>query len=120
MGAIPGGALLGGTSAFGRRGGIFGTVFAAALLSVGLAYAQADDRTWSAAGIATVAILVGLCVTRLVERFGRPAPPRLSDDDDWSSRVHSLAPAGRSWQPAPTPAGGLWASDDPWGVTTPR
>ena len=115
-----GGALLGGTSAFGRRGGIFGTVFAAALLSVGLAYAQADDRSWSAAGIATVAILVGLCVTRLVERFGRPAPPRLSDDDDWSSRAHSLAPAGRSWQPAPTPAGGLWASDDPWGVTTPR
>ncbi len=115
-----GGALLGGTSAFGRRGGIFGTVFAAALLSVGLAYAQAADRTWSAAGIATVAILVGLCVTRLVERFGRPAPARLSGDDDWSSRVHSLAPAGRSWQPAPTPAGGLWASDDPWGVTTPR
>jgi ribose/xylose/arabinose/galactoside ABC-type transport system permease subunit len=115
-----GGALLGGTSAFGRRGGIFGTVFAVALLSVGLAYAQAAHRPWSAAGIATVAILVGLCVTRLVERFGRPTPPRLSDDDDWSPRVHSLAPAGRSWQPAPTPAGGLWASDDPWGVATPR
>ena len=115
-----GGALLGGTSAFGRRGGIFGTVFAVALLSVGLAYAQAADRTWSAAGIATAAVMVGLCVTRLVERFGRPAPARLYDDDNWSPRMHSLAPAGRSWQPAPTPAGGLWASDDPWGVTTPR
>ncbi len=115
-----GGALLGGTSAFGRRGGIFGTVFAVALLSVGLAYAQAADRTWSVAGVATVAILVGLCVTRLVERFGRPAPARPTDDDDWSPRVHSLGPAGRSWQPAPTPAGGLWASDDPWGVSSPR
>ena len=115
-----GSALLGGTSAFGRRGGIFGTVFAVALLSIGLAYAQASDRTWSVVGVATVAILVGLGVTRLVERFGRPSPARPNDDDDWSPRVHSLAPAGRSWQPAPTPAGGLWASDDPWGVTTPR
>jgi ribose/xylose/arabinose/galactoside ABC-type transport system permease subunit len=71
-----GAALLGGTSAFGRRGGIFGTVFAVALLSVCLAYAQAADRAWSVAGVATVAILAGLGVTRLVERYGRPAPPR--------------------------------------------
>jgi len=115
-----GGALLGGTSAFGRRGGIFGTVFAAALLAVSLAYAERTDRAWSVAGIAAVAIVVGLGVTRLIERFGRPAPAQVSDDDDWTPRVHSLAPAGRHWQPTPTPTGGLWASDDPWGTTSPR
>jgi ribose/xylose/arabinose/galactoside ABC-type transport system permease subunit len=116
-----GAALLGGTSAFGRRGGIFGTIFAVALLSVGLAYAEATDRTWSVAGVAAVAIVIGLGVTRLVERFGRPAqPPSIEDDEDWSPRVHSLAPSGRAWQPAPTPTGGLWAADDVWGTTTPR
>jgi ribose/xylose/arabinose/galactoside ABC-type transport system permease subunit len=114
-----GAALLGGTSAFGRRGGILGTVFAATLISVGVAYAEATDKAWSAAGFAAAAILVGLGVTRLVERYGRPAPPRaLGEDGDWSPRVHSLTPAGRHWQQAPTPAGGLWASDDAWGTTS--
>ncbi len=117
-----GAALLGGTSAFGRRGGIFGTIFAVALISVGLAYAEATDRHWSAGGLAVIAIAVGLGITRLVERFGRPVlPPSSTDADDaWSPRVHSLAPSGRAWQPAPTPTGGLWSADDVWGTTTPR
>ena len=66
-------ALLGGTSAFGRRGGILGTIFAAALVTVGMAYAVASHRTWPAAAFAAVAIGLGLVVTRLVERFGRPS-----------------------------------------------
>jgi ribose/xylose/arabinose/galactoside ABC-type transport system permease subunit len=94
-----GAALLGGTSAFGRRGGILGTIFAVALISVGLAYGQATGRNWSTAGLAVVAIAIGLGITRLVERFGRPPlPPSPEDDEDWSPRVHSLAPGGRAYR----------------------
>jgi ribose/xylose/arabinose/galactoside ABC-type transport system permease subunit len=117
-----GAALLGGTSAFGRRAGIFGTVFAVSLISVVLAFAEATDRAWLVSGLAVFAIAIGLGITRLVERFGRPMlpPPSTDDDDAWSPRVHSIAPSGRTWQqPAPTPTGGLWSADDVWG-TTPR
>jgi ribose/xylose/arabinose/galactoside ABC-type transport system permease subunit len=117
-----GAALLGGTSAFGRRGGIFGTIFASALLVVSLTYAATTDRTWPQAAFAAAAIALGLGVTRLIERFGRPSPvSRRAVEDAWEPKVHALAPATRSWQPAPTPAaGGLWASDDAWGTIDQR
>ena len=102
-------ALLGGTSAFGRRGGIFGTVFAVALLTVGMSYADATGRDWSAAAFAAVAIGLGLAVTRLIEHFGRPGPGDLSDEDDeeW---------AGKDWQSTSSAgAGGIWSSDEAWG-----
>jgi ribose/xylose/arabinose/galactoside ABC-type transport system permease subunit len=115
-----GAALLGGTSAFGRRGGVFGTVLAVSLLTVCTAYAAATDRSWPAAAFAAVAIGLGLAVTRLVERFGRPAVrdgDETDDEDDWVSRAHSSLPNGRTWQPSSTASGvgGLWASDDAWG-----
>lgn len=115
-------ALIGGTSAFGRRGGIFGTIFAAALLIVGITYADATDRAWSPVVIAAVTVGLGLGVTRLVERFGRPSQvSKRAVEDAWEPKVHALAPASRSWQPAPTPAaGGLWASDDAWGTIEQR
>jgi hypothetical protein len=117
-------ALLGGTSAFGRRGGILGTIFAAGLVTVAMAYAVASNRTWPAAAFAAAAIGLGLGVTRLIERFGRPSPAVPSpEEEDWVPKVHALTPAGRSWQPASTPSGGLgglWASDDAWGTIEPR
>ncbi|SHN01173.1 hypothetical protein [Cryptosporangium aurantiacum] len=65
-------ALLGGVSAHGRRGGVFGVVLAAALL--GLVRLHLDlvgaDR-WVGAVISGAAILLGLAVTRLMERLGR-------------------------------------------------
>ena len=116
-----GAALLGGTSAFGRRGGILGTIFAAGLVTMAIAYGAASHRTWPAAAFAAASIGLGLAVTRLVERFGRPSGARRSaDDEDWVPKVHALTPAGRSWQPAPTSAGGLWASDDAWGTIESR
>jgi ribose/xylose/arabinose/galactoside ABC-type transport system permease subunit len=116
-----GAALLGGTSAYGRRGGIFGTVLAVSLITVVGAYASATGRSWSDLLVAAVAIGIGLAVTRLVERFGRPQAARDEDDeDDWAPRVHAATPAARAWPPTPaapaTPAAsGLWASDDAWG-----
>ena len=123
-----GAALLGGTSAYGRRGGIFGTVLAAALVTVGVAYAGHTRPGWSPLVLAAVAIGLGLAVTRLVERFGRPAPASPDEsEDDWAPRVHSAttSPTSNGWASTTTrPAtqstvGSLWASDDSWG-TTPR
>jgi ribose/xylose/arabinose/galactoside ABC-type transport system permease subunit len=115
-----GGALLGGTSAFGRRGGIFGTVFAACLLAATLAYVAEEHATVPRLAVAAVAIALGLAVTRLVERFGRPIllAPVDESEEDWMPRVHAIAPPAKPWQPAPTPTGGLWSADDGWG--TPR
>ena len=121
-------ALLGGTSAFGRRGGIFGTVLAVALVSIAGAYTAAMHHAWSGYALAAVAIALGLAVTRVVERFGRPDTGHDEDDDeDWSPKVHSggggttTTGNARSWQPTgvttTSPAvGGIWASDDAWGA----
>jgi hypothetical protein len=108
-------ALVGGTSAFGRRGGIFGTVFAAILLAIIVELVGQTQLHWSAMAIAAVGIGVGLVVTRLVERFGRPVlVPASGDEDSWMPRVHSLAPPARPWEPGATPTGGLW-TDEGWG-----
>jgi ribose/xylose/arabinose/galactoside ABC-type transport system permease subunit len=109
-------ALVGGTSVFGRRGGIFGTIFAATLLAVTLEWVGIEHPTWSMFAIAAVGIGVGLAVSRLVERFGRPVPPPASDDDEsWMPRVHALTPPTRPWEPGPAPTGGLW-TDEGWGA----
>ena len=130
-----GAALLGGTSAYGRRGGIFGTVFAVSLLTVVDQYLVATERSWSRAALAAVAIGVGLAVTRLVERFGRPDPGRDdTEEEDWVPAAHMApgyatattsvnaptpaATAGGLWASANLRGGGelgLWASDEAWG-----
>lgn len=118
-----GAALLGGTSAFGRRGGIFGTIFATTLITLVIAYTTALGRPWPVAGYAAAAIGIGLAVTRLVERYGRPSLTSGDErEEDWEPKIHALSAPARSWQPAttPTPAGGLWASDDAWGSIEPR
>lgn len=66
-----GAALLGGTSAFGRRGGALGGLLAVTLLMFCFAYAELRDWEVSAGAIAAAAIALGLVVTRLVETFGR-------------------------------------------------
>ncbi|HEX5740795.1 MAG TPA: ABC transporter permease [Pilimelia sp.] len=65
-------ALLGGVSAFGRRGGVAGTVLAALLLAV-TGTLLADRPYGGTYALAGAAILVGLVGTRVVERFGAPA-----------------------------------------------
>ncbi len=114
-------ALVGGTSAFGRRGGVFGTVLAA--LAIGLFDRYQMAQGWSIALLATAAVAVagGLVVTRLVERYGRYVPDELEDDwepsapraeqrplDSWSDSWTSVLPA----QPAP-PDQSSWS--DRWG-----
>lgn len=130
-----GAALLGGTSAFGRRGGIFGTIFAVGLITVVMAYFKELAWTWPPAAFAAIAIGLGLVITRLVERFGRP--PQLDDEEldeseDWTPpRQQPVANGWSSRQPAwqtatgssPTvtaAAGGLWGADESWGASERR
>jgi ribose/xylose/arabinose/galactoside ABC-type transport system permease subunit len=65
-------ALVGGTSAYGRRGGILGTVLAATLLTLLIGYGNAANLKMSNFAIAAAGIVIGLVVTRLIETFGRP------------------------------------------------
>ncbi|MFI5932475.1 ABC transporter permease [Actinoplanes sp. NPDC051494] len=118
-----GAALLAGTSAYGRRGGIFGTLLAVAGLTLFLDYA--DRRNFEIALFAVAAATVGggLLVTRLVETYGRPIP--VDSGEDWNA----AASTGTTWSPdlpetwspttgEPAPqqgrAGGQWDLG-PWG-----
>ena len=67
-------ALLGGVSAYGRRGGIFGVLLAGTLIGLVRLYLDLHDaHRWAGAVVSGAAILLGLAVTRLVERLGRPS-----------------------------------------------
>ncbi|MDP9798232.1 ribose/xylose/arabinose/galactoside ABC-type transport system permease subunit [Catenuloplanes nepalensis] len=103
-----GAALVGGTSAYGRRGGVFGTLFAVAVLTLFLRYQ--DLESWDISVYATAAVAVGggLVVTRLVETFGRPAP---APDTQWTE-----PPAATTWQ-APPAEPGPAPRTDPWDST---
>jgi ribose/xylose/arabinose/galactoside ABC-type transport system permease subunit len=112
-------SLLGGTSAYGRRGGVFGTVLAVGLVTVFEAYAPERDWSVSRWTVGGVALGVGLLVTRLVETLGRPRPggvekPEPARDGTISSgwSVPPPQPAD-NWPPTlPTPPAPEPA--DPW------
>ncbi|MFK3981691.1 ABC transporter permease [Micromonospora sp. NPDC050397] len=95
-----GAALVGGTSAYGRRGGVFGTLFAVTTLTLFLAYENAQDWDIALAATAAVTVAAGLVVTRLVESLGRP---------------RSAGQRGQEWQPdpAPAPSGANWSEEPP-------
>ncbi|HEY2948489.1 MAG TPA: ABC transporter permease [Micromonosporaceae bacterium] len=111
-GLAVGAALLGGTSAFGRRGGVFGTAFAVVLLTLFIGYADASDWRISRYAVAGAVVAAGLVVTRLVETFGRSGADS-DEDDDWESDTSSTGWSTReSWSSAlpAQPTG----RTDPW------
>lgn len=67
-----GAALLGGTSLLGRRGGVAGTAFAAALLLAMTWLSEARDWNFEPGWIALSAIVIGFLVTHLVEAMNTP------------------------------------------------
>jgi ribose/xylose/arabinose/galactoside ABC-type transport system permease subunit len=110
-------ALIGGTSAFGRRGGVFGTTLAALAFLLFDRYQQVMG--WSIALLATAAgaVVAGLVVTRIVERFGRP---RSADVDEaiWSAspavpRPEATSPSATSHADSWGSGAGSWASSLP-------
>jgi ribose/xylose/arabinose/galactoside ABC-type transport system permease subunit len=110
-------ALVGGTSAFGRRGGVFGTTLAVLALVLFDRYQQ--EQGWQIALLATAAGAVagGLVVTRLVETFGRP---RSGGDERESTERWEAAPVAVPAEERPTAAGG-WpsAATDSWSSALP-
>jgi ribose/xylose/arabinose/galactoside ABC-type transport system permease subunit len=110
-----GAALLGGTSIYGRRGGLFGTALATSGLVLLSHYLAAEKRGISVFALAAGAIGVGLLVSRLVETLGRPkeapepvaAPAEVEYEPPPLDIPHDVTHAGqRPWEPedAPRPA----------------
>jgi ribose/xylose/arabinose/galactoside ABC-type transport system permease subunit len=95
-------AMLGGVSAFGRRGGVFGTVLATSAVALVIWFGQAAGWKLSLYAVAASAVAAGLVVTRLVETFGRPLPN--VDDEEWT------ADASTSWANETT---GGWSASLP-------
>jgi len=119
LGLALGAALLGGTSAFGRRGGVFGTVLAVVLLTLAIRYFDARNWNVSFYAIGAAAMTVGLVITRVVEAFGRPPSARVEPDPEWNGSAGSETPAGwssprqESWSSA-LPAQPTAGRTDPW------
>lgn len=115
-----GAALAGGTSAFGRRGGVFGTVLAVLLVTMLLRYGQAEGWRLRELGIGAAAMGLGLVMTRLVEALGRPRSGERADEPDsawlpgstWSERPDSW-PASLPAQPTVGRSNDFWG-DDRW------
>jgi len=91
--------LLAGTSAFGRRGGVFGTLLATGAVVLAMRYVEVHRWRGGDVMVIAAAIGVGLLVTRLVERFGRPQGGFVDD------------PAGELSWAGPRP--GNWSRDLP-------
>ncbi|WP_091297712.1 ABC transporter permease [Micromonospora halophytica] len=116
-------AMLGGTSAYGRRGGILGTLLAVSLVVVLLDWTAVEGRTLSRWAVGGAALAVGLVVTRLVEAYGRPrgvtgevadvAP--VSDGSISSGWTLTRPGPADTWTPAlPTPTPAADTPPDPW------
>lgn len=112
-------AMVGGTSAYGRRGGIFGTLLAVVGMALFLDYAERRNLDIALFAVAAGVMGAGLVVTRLVETYGRPLPITSAVDEDWqpdrTAAAGSSAEAPEPWTPA-VPVQGLpdrW--DDRWG-----
>lgn len=126
-------AMLGGASAFGRRGGIAGTFLAAVLVTLVLGLALLPDASAGRYAVGAAALGLGLIVTRLVEWRGRPRSavaavrPTTVDETDWGSLRGTTNP---SWypllperavesEPAPREAT-RWEQEQNWWEQAPR
>jgi ribose/xylose/arabinose/galactoside ABC-type transport system permease subunit len=126
-----GAALLGGTSAFGRRGGVLGTALAVIVLVLFSRYSAAKGWDIALLAIGAFAIVAGLIVTRLVETFGRPRPLQPIDEEPEEPQWARSAPPpadmndSGSWSgartgwtsqlPARTTDEG-WGAEERWGT----
>lgn len=102
-------ALVAGTSAFGRRGGVFGVVLVGVLLALFDVYQRLQGWHIALLATAATAVAAGLVVTRVVERFGGPAP---DDLDDWSDDPPAIPARASAVDDGPDGAGS-WAAPLP-------
>ncbi|BCJ65976.1 ABC transporter permease [Polymorphospora rubra] len=117
-----GATLLGGTSVFGRRGGVFGTLLTVVLITLFVTYAR--ERGWDVSlyAVAAATITAGLVVSRLVETFGRPRSATVHEED-WLNEPAITRTSG--WSELRSEDRDSWSSGlppqpadrrlDPWG-----
>jgi hypothetical protein len=96
-------AMVAGTSAYGRRGGIFGTLIAATALALFLDYSERRDLDIALFAIAAATIVAGLAVSRLIEAYGKP---RGGDAVNWAGNNATNSTWSpdlpETWSPATT------------------
>ena len=94
LGVAAAAAFLGGTSAYGRRGGVFGTVLAAGFLQLATLWLRlVDAEAWTRPALLGGAIVLGLLVGRVVEAAGSTEPPPQDDADE------DAGPETQLWDP---------------------
>jgi ribose/xylose/arabinose/galactoside ABC-type transport system permease subunit len=110
-----GAALVGGVSAFGRRGGVFGTILGTTVVTMVIKLGEAADWMLSPYAVAAVTLASGLIVTRLVETFGRPL--LTPDEEPWTSEASSNWSGDAGWS---STEAGSWSSSLPTQTTVTR
>src|SRR5215475_11572576 len=90
-------ALVAGTSVFGRRGGVAGTLLAAALFVLVTDYSNLADYRVDTRALIGGALAVGVIISRAVEMFGCPAGAH-----DNVSTAGWLAGRGSRWRTSTT------------------
>ncbi|HEY6748586.1 MAG TPA: hypothetical protein VI357_23060 [Mycobacteriales bacterium] len=109
-------AFLGGTSAYGRRGGLFGTVLAAGFLQLAALWlGLVEAQPWTRPALLGGAIVVGLLVGRLVEAAGSVAPP----PEEPADYEDDAGPETQLWDPYSTGSFTPGADPYPTGGFTP-
>jgi len=91
-----GAVLIGGTSGYGRRGGVAGTLLGVVLLCLVLRLAAVENWPVPTLGYAAVAILVGLLITRMVEAAGRPRSETPIESPEWAGTEPSALEAPKA------------------------
>jgi len=95
LGIAAAAAFLGGTSAYGRRGGVFGTVLAAGFLQLATLWLRlVDAGAWTRPALLGGAIVLGLLVGRVVEAAGSTEPPPDEADEDAGPETQLWDPYG--------------------------
>ncbi|MBF9134700.1 ABC transporter permease [Plantactinospora sp. S1510] len=116
-GLAMGAALIGGASAFGRRGGIAGGLLAATGLTLFIHYADERNLDIAPTAVAAVVVALGLLVTRLVETYGRPRPV-VGRTQEWEDEPAPMSTT--SWEAARTQPPEPWTSSLPTQPTDDR
>lgn len=112
LGVAAAAAFLGGTSAYGRRGGVFGTALAAGFLQLAALWLRlVDAEAWTRPALLGGAIVLGLMVGRVVEAAGTIEPPPDGAEDDSGPETQLWDPYGTGSFPRPStdpyPTGGF-------------
>jgi len=94
-----GAALVGGTSVYGRRGGLLGTALAVIGLALIVEYVDSEGYVVTNLGLAAAAIGVGLLVSRLVEALGQGRFERRAGRHDAGGA--DAGGAASDWTPPP-------------------